>query len=194
MIYTHSGEILRECPKLCVFSPHIYQLEGGEKEMKKKVLMSSITLLALMSIMVISSVEAKTVEPYWSCVEIWLVDEGKKWISEEGILHYKDSYWRGYESGTLGNATFEEWYNHLSLNLETGEGTLNAKWLLTLPEGTIAGSWRGKITLGYILSGTFVGTHGTGDFRGVKKMGSVYGVLLDPTHATANITGMVVYP
>jgi len=54
--------------------------------------------------------------------------------------------------------------------------------------------WERKITLGYVLSGTFVGTHGTGDFEGVKKMDSIYGVMLDPTHVVANVTGIVVYP
>ena len=160
--------------------------------MNKKVLMLIIPLLALS--MMVTSVKAKTVEPYESLVEMWLVDPGEVWYSEEGILHMRGSYWAGTEEGTLGMGIFEEWYNHLSLDETTGEGTVSAKWKLTLPEGTIEGSWRGKITLGYIISGTFVGTHGTGEFEGVKKSGSVEGFLTDPTHALAEISGIIVWP
>jgi hypothetical protein len=162
--------------------------------MNKKILMPTIVLLVL-SMLVISPVKAKkTVEPYASHVEMELIDPGKMWVSEEGILHFKGSYWKGTEVGTLGEAIFEEWYQHLSLNPETGEGTCSAKWLLTFPEGTIAGSWRGKITLGSVISGTFVGTHGTGEFEGVKKMGSVEGAMINETYAVAEISGIVVFP
>ena len=161
--------------------------------MNKKVLLSAIALLVL-SMMMFSPVKAKTVEPYESIVEMELVDWGEVWYSEEGILHMKGSYWLGTEVGTLGTGIFEEWYNHLSLDPATGEGTVSAKWKLTLPEGTIEGSWRGKITLGYIISGTFVGTHGTDEFEGVKKMGSIEGMLTSDTTAVAEISGIIVYP
>jgi len=164
---------------------------------KKVVLMSTVALLAL-SIMIISPVKAKTVEPYQSHIEAALVDPGKQWVSEEGILHIKNSYWAGTEEvsvpDTLGTAIFEEWYDSLSLDLATGEGTLTVKWKLTFPEGTIEGSARGIISLGYLVSGTFVGTHGTGDFEGVKKRGSIEGILLDPTHMEAEISGIIVFP
>ena len=160
----------------------------------KKVLISIVALLVL-SMVLVAPTKAKTVELYESHIEIELIDPGKEpWISEDGILHFKDSYWKGTEVGTLGEGTFEEWYEHLSINLETGEGTASAKWLLTLPEGNLSGSWRGKITQGYILSGTFVGTHGTGDLEGVKKMGSIDGMIIDETHAVADITGIIIYP
>ena len=166
--------------------------------MNKKALMSTIALLVL-TMMIALPARAKTVEPYESHVEMELIDPGKEpWVSEEGILHMKGSYWAGTEEvivpGGLGTAIFEEWYDHLSLDPITGEGTLSAKWRLTFPGGTIEGSARGKITLGYILSGTFVGTHGTGDFEGVKKMGSFEGELIDETHAVAEISGIIVYP
>jgi len=164
---------------------------------KKVVLMSTIALLAL-SIMIISPVKAKTVEPYQSHIEAALVDPGKQWVSEEGILHIKNSYWAGTEEvsvpDTLGTAIFEEWYDSLNLNLATGRGTLTVKWKLTFTGGTIEGSARGTISLGYLVSGTFVGTHGTGDFEGVKKMGSIEGILLDPTHMEAEISGIIVFP
>ncbi len=159
----------------------------------KKVLISIVALLVLSTVLV-APIKAKTVELYASHVEIELIDPGKMWVSEDGILHFKGSYWKGTEIGTLGEAIFEEWYEHLSLNPETGEGTCSAKWRLTLPEGTLSGSWRGEITLGYILSGTFVGTHGTGDLEGVMKMGSIEGMITSETTAEAEISGIIVYP
>jgi len=164
----------------------------------KKVVLMSIVVLLTLSMVAISPVRAKTVETYQSHVEAELIDHGKEWISEEGILHIKDSYWKGTEEvivpDTLGTAIFEEWYDHLSLDPATGEGTLTVKWKLTFPGGTIEGSARGTISQGYLVSGTFVGTHGTGDFDGVKKMGSIEGMLLDPTHMEAEVSGIIVFP
>ena len=165
--------------------------------MRKVVLMSIVGLLAL-SMIAISPVKARAVETYQSHIEAELMDPGKQWVSEEGILHIKDSYWKGTEEvivpDTLGTAIFEEWYDSLSLDLATGKGTLTVKWKLTFPGGTIEGSARGKISQGYLVSGTFVGTHGTGDFEGVKKRGSIEGILLDPQHMEAEISGIIVFP
>jgi len=171
--------------------------KGGER-MNKKSLLPTIALLVL-SIMITSPVKAKkTVEPYASHIEMELIDPGTMWYSEEGIMHLKGSYWNGTEEVSvpagLGTAIFEEWYNHLSLDPTTGKGTLNAKWRLTFPGGTVEGSARGKITEGYLLSGTFVGAHGSGDFEGVKKMGSFEGMLTSETTAVAEISGIIVYP
>ena len=165
--------------------------------MNKKVLISTIALFVI-ALTLALPVRAKTVEPYESHIEMELIDPGKMWFSEEGIMHMTGSYWAGTEEVSvpsgLGTATFEEWYNHLSVDPITGEGTLSAKWRLTFPGGTIEGSARGKITEGYLLSGTFVGTHGSGDFKGVKKMGSFEGMLTSETTAIAEILGIIVYP
>ncbi len=165
--------------------------------MHKNVLMATITLFVLTMLLAPPS-RARTVEPYESHVEMELVDPGTMWVSEEGIMHLRGAYWVGTEEvivpGGLGTATFEEWYNHLSLDPITGAGTLNAKWRLTFPGGSIEGSARGTIAEGYLLSGTFVGTHGTGDFAGVKKMGSFDGMLTSETTAVADISGIIVYP
>jgi hypothetical protein len=165
--------------------------------MDKKALVSAIALLVL-AMMVVLPVRAKTVEPYESHIEMELIDPGTMWFSEEGIMHLRGSYWAGTEEvavpGGLGTAIFEEWYNHLSLDPVTGRGTLSAKWRLTFPGGTIEGSARGKITEGYLLSGTFVGTHGSGDFEGVRKMGVFEGMLTSETTAVAEISGIIVYP
>jgi hypothetical protein len=164
--------------------------------MNKKVLVSTLAVLAL-AMTIILPARAKTVESYESHVEMALVDPGTTWFSG-GIMHVRGAYWAGTEEvivpGSLGTATFEEWYDHLSLDPVTGQGTLSAKWRLTFPDGTIEGSARGRITEGYLLSGTFVGTHGTGDFEGVRKMGSFEGMLTSETTAVAEISGIIVYP
>jgi hypothetical protein len=163
----------------------------------KKVWISIVALLVL-SVVLVAPITAKTVELYASHVEMELIDPGTMWFSDEGIMHLKGSYWAGTEEvsvpGGLGTAIFEEWYNHLSLDPITGEGTLSAKWRLTFPGGSIEGSARGKITAGYLLSGTFVGTHGSGDFEGVSKMGSFEGMLTSDTTAVAEISGIIVFP
>jgi len=165
--------------------------------MDKKALISTIALLVI-AMMLALPVRAKIVEPYESHIEMELIDPGTMWFSEEGVMHVKGSYWAGIEEVSvpsgLGTAIFEEWYNHLSLDPITGEGTLSAKWRLTFPGGTVEGSARGKITEGYLLSGTFVGCHGSGDFAGVKKMGSFEGMLTSETTAIAEISGIIVYP
>jgi len=172
-------------------------MERGGEKVKKVVLMSIAILLALSTLSILP-VKARTVETYQSHIEAELMDPGKQWVSEEGIFHTKNSYWKGTEEvsvpGNLGTAVFEEWYNSLSLDMATGEGTLSVKWKLTFPGGTIEGSARGTISQGYLVSGTFVGTHGTGDFEGVKKMGSIEGMLLDPTHMEAEVSGIIVFP
>jgi hypothetical protein len=163
----------------------------------KKVWISIVALLVL-SVVLVAPITAKTVELYASHIEMELIDPGTMWVSDDGIMHLKSSYWAGTEEvsvpGGLGTAIFEEWYNHLCLDPITGDGTLSAKWRLTFPEGTIEGSARGTITAGYLLSGTFVGTHGSGDFAGVKKMGSFEGMLTSDTTAVAEISGIIIYP
>jgi len=163
---------------------------------KKVVLISTIALLTL-AIMIISPVKAITKAPYWEHVEFNPEDfdqPGKQWISEEGILKIKDWHWVGSYEGTLGIGTMDVWFEHISLDLATGKGTLSGSWLVTItPQDTMAGSARGTIT-GYVLgSGTFVGTHGTGMFEGVKKTGS-FNVNMASIPYTIDATGTIVYP
>ena len=167
----------------------------------KKVLMSTIVLTALFMVL-ISPVKAITKEPYTSHMELELLDPGKRWVDEEGILQIRDSYWNGTYEGISGTETYEGTYEcwvSVSLNPLTGEGTLREKWLITTSQGTLAGSDRGKITMPQ-FSGTFVGTHGTGDFEGVKIIGSFEGYHpiidgeIDLEHVVANAWGTTIYP
>jgi len=160
--------------------------------------MSTIVLTALFMVL-ISPVKAITKDPdLQSHMELELLDPGKRWVDEEGILQIRDSYWNGTYEGTLGIGTYECWVS-VSLNPLTGEGTLSEKWLITTSQGTLAGSDRGKITMPQ-FSGTFVGTHGTGDFEGVKIIGSFKGYHpiidgeIDLEHVVANAWGTTIYP
>jgi len=179
-----------------VFALSPYLLAGGGEKVKKVVLMSTIALLTLAT-MIISPVKAITKAPYWEHVEFNPADfdqPGKQWISEEGVLHVKDWHWVGTYEGTLGTGTMDVWFEQISLDLATGEGTLSGKWLVTIPDvGTIAGSARGKITAFVFGSGTFAGTHGTGMFEGVKKMGS-FNVNMASVPYTIDASGTIIYP
>jgi hypothetical protein len=164
---------------------------------RKIVLLSTIAVLAL-SIVVVApmSVHALiTKESYWAHHEMDVVDPGKIWVSEENIQHVKDSYWAGTNDGSLGVGTFEVWYNQISLDLASGEGTFSGKFLVTIPgKGTIAGTGRGTIT-GFVYSlGTFIGTHGTGDFEGLIAKGSFEATFTSATHFGMDCVGTSMYP
>ena len=148
--------------------------------------MSIIALLAL-SMTTISPVMAVTKEAYYCEMEIYQMDPGKEWVTGGGIYHAKDAYWSGSYDGTLGIGAFDVWYEHIALDQDTGKGTFSGKYLITTPDGTMAGSFRGKITSQIMHSGTFVGTHGTGGFEGVKIMGDCFGT---QTTAYAQLVGI----
>jgi hypothetical protein len=159
----------------------------------KKVL-SPVVALLIVSVMLIIPARAKTVEPYSSHIESALIDPGKQWVSEDGILHIRDSHWVGTEVGTLGSSTLEDWLS-LNVDLATGEGNFYGNWQLTFEGGsTISGTATGRISLGYLINGMFIGTHATGEFEGVQKKGSLDGYLSDPTHMVLDALGSVYYP
>ena len=159
----------------------------------RKILLPMVTLLVL-SVMLIAPTMAKTEVPYSSNIESALIDPGKQWVTEDGILHIRDSYWKGTEVGTLGNGIFEDWLS-FNINLATGEGTFSGHWLLTYEgRGTISGSARGTISMGYLINGMFIGTHGTSEFEHVQKKGSLNGMLVDSTHTEIEAVGTVFYP
>ena len=159
----------------------------------RKILLPMVTLLVL-SVMLIAPTMAKTEVPYSSHIESALVDPGKQWVTEDGILHIRDSYWVGTEVGTLGSSTFEDWLS-LNVDLATGEGNFYGHWQLTFEgRGTISGSARGTISMGYLINGMFIGTHGTGEFEHVQKKGSLNGMLVDSTHTEIEAVGTVFYP
>jgi hypothetical protein len=83
----------------------------------------------------------------------------------------QDSYWEG--------PLRKQWFYHLSLNLETGDGTFRVKWLTTSLDGTPFADGkaaRGKITDWNAISGTFI-CDGIGPAEGTKYIGSFEGVM-----------------
>lgn len=160
--------------------------------MKKTIMLTAALLIA--SMILIAPAIAKTEEPYNAHIESALIDPGKQWVTKDGILHIRGSYWMGTEVGTLGSSILEDWLS-FNINLATGEGTFSGNWLLTFEgRGTISGRATGKISQGYLITGEFIGTHATGEFEDVQKKGSLDGMLLDPTHAVMEAVGTVYYP
>jgi len=144
--------------------------------------------------MLIVPTKAKTTEPYSSHIESALIDPGKQWVSEDGVLHIRDSYWMGTEVGTLGSSVLEDWLS-LNVDLATGKGNFYGHWQLTFEGGsTFSGTATGKISMGYLINGMFIGTHATGEFEGVQKKGSLDGMLTDPMHMILDAVGTVYYP
>jgi len=141
--------------------------------MKKVVLMSAIALLTL-SIMIISPVKAITKEPYWEYVEGGVTGPPSKQKMANGILHLWDLPWSGSYVGTLGTGTMEVCFEHITVNTETGMGTCLATWTVIIGENTLSGSANGRIMGGLSGSseGYFRGTHGTGEFEHIEKMGT----------------------
>ena len=163
--------------------------------MNKKILMSSVVLLAL-SMVLISPVKAITEDDYESHMELELVDDGKRWLSEEGIYQIRDSYWVGTVEGTLGTGTYESWSN-VRVDTATGKGTLKGEFKITIGTSTLSGTSRGEVTMPQ-FSGTFEGTLGTGDFKGVKIMGLFEGyhpgMPPDLTRVVMDAWGTIIYP
>jgi len=158
--------------------------------------MPTIALIFL-AMMITSPAKAITKAPYWEHVEFNpedFDDPGRQWTTAGGIMQVKDWHWVGSYEGTLGTGTMDVWFEHISLDLTTGEGTLSGKWLITItPQDTMAGSGRGRIT-GFVFgSGTFAGTHATGAFIGIKKMGS-FEVNMASIPYTIDAWGTIIYP
>jgi hypothetical protein len=193
VLFIHESRFDSREKCLLIFTATIRTRRKREEKKMRKALISAVALLVV-SVLLVAPAKAKTVEAYNSHIESVLMDPGKQWVSEDGILHIRDSYWVGTEVGTLGSSTLEDWLS-FNIDLTTGEGTLSGTWLLTFEgRGTISGRATGKISLGYLINGMFIGTHATGEFEGVQKKGALDGMLLDPTHAVMDAAGLVYYP
>jgi len=140
--------------------------------MNKKILVTTIAILALIMMVAISPVMAIEKETWWSHAYKWVVIEpGEQWVSEEGILHTKDRHNHATYECTVGTGTAEQWIT-VSMDLATGEGTLHAKMSVTITSG-MTGSFELSITgkvygYGALIEGKAVG-HGTaGELEGIK--------------------------
>jgi len=157
-----------------------------------KVVMPTIVLLFL-AMIAISPVMALNKEPYWEhCVVAPSDDPSKVWVSG-GIMHIMDLPFKGSYKGTLGTGTIEICFNHITVNTATGEGTCQGTWTVFIGVNTLSGSANGKIT-GGLATGTnegyFRGTHGTGAFAGIQKMGTYY---VDLFTGVLDAEGVIIY-
>lgn len=159
--------------------------------MNKKVLMLTMALLTLFMI-IISPAMAITKAPYWEHVEGSVTGLPSQQKMANGILHLWDLPFSGSYEGTLGEGTMDVNFEHMMVNAETGEGTCLATWQITIEGNTLAGSANGKITGGLtgISEGVFRGTHGTGAFEGIVKMGT-YSV--DLATGVLDAEGVIIY-
>jgi hypothetical protein len=84
------------------------------------------------------------------------------------------------------------WFQHLTMNTATGSGTFIATWTVTVPDGTMSGGANGNIVGGLAGSsdGQFRGTHGTGAFGHVEKMGTF---TVDLSTGSEDEAGVIIY-
>jgi hypothetical protein len=159
----------------------------------RKVVMPTMALL-LLTLMVVTPAIAANKVPYLAYHEVALVDAGKVWVTDGNIQHVKDSFWRGsiYDS-SIGDGTFEVWFEHITVSLVTGMGTCSGKFLITIEgSGTVEGSYSGTID-GIYCSGKFIAPHGTGDFQNSITMGSFEAVFTSATNYSQVCEGVSIF-
>ncbi len=142
--------------------------------MKKVVVLMLAIALFTLSIMIISPVKAITKDHYWEYVVGSVTGDPAKTRVRNRIMIIEGMPWEGSYEGTLGTGTMEVCYEHLTVNIETGKGTVFATWTIVIGNNTLSGSANGRITGGLSGSskGYFRGTHGTGEFEGIVKWGT----------------------
>ncbi len=139
--------------------------------MNKKILLFAMAFLMLFTLAPAMAAPAvKT--PYTADVVLDVTELGEEWVTEDGILQVRG---RGADGSFISAALPETGSMHkefdLTVDMNTGEGTIRGKFLLEVGAGIIEGSFRGIIT-GYThLAGTVVG-HGAGEYEGIKTMGA----------------------
>jgi len=161
--------------------------------MSRKILVGTTALLGLFFLTISSVMATQPVKaPYSETVQFGPPGTPSKQWLEGGILHIKDMPWSGAYDGTLGTGTMDVVFEHIALNTATGEGTCLATWVITIDGNTIWGSANGKIIGG--LSGTsegyFRGTHGTGEFAHIEKMGTYWA---DLSTGAQTAEGVIIY-
>ncbi len=160
---------------------------------RRSVLIGAATLLALFLLTAIPPAMAVSKQPYSAQVQYTTIGAPAKVWFADGIMQAEDMDWSGSYVGTLGTGTIDVTFQHLTLNTATGAGTLIATWTITIPgAGTMSGSVNGNIVGG--LTGTsdgyFRGTHGTGAFANVEKMGTFH---VDLSTGYETEEGVIIY-
>ena len=161
--------------------------------MKSRVLIGTTAVFAIFLLTAVAPAMAATKGPYSAVVQYGPPGAPAKAWAADGILQIEGMPWSGTYSGTLGTGTIDVMFQHLSLNTATGAGTFIATWTITIPgAGTMSGIANGNIVGG--LAGTsdghFTGTHGTGAFEHVEKMGTF---TVDLSTGYEVETGVIIY-
>jgi len=178
--------------KLAISEAHVGR-EACEMKMSRKILVGTTALLALF-FMTISSVMATRPEklPYSETVQFTITAPGEWTYLKSDILRIEGMTMSGPYDGTLGLGTMDVVFEHITLNTATGNGTCLATWLITIDGNTMWGSANGKIIGG--LEGTsegyFRGTHGTGEFAHIEKMGTYWA---DLSTGAQTAEGVIIY-
>ena len=102
----------------------------------------------------------------------------KEWIDDDGIAHMRQTPHLGEVSGELIGIT--SYTGNLNLNLATFDGDGQGFQILEVEYGSLSGIFEGVMAFeinGGILTGETV-CQGSGDFEGMKLMGTISGSLL----------------
>ena len=161
--------------------------------MKKAVLILFVSLaLFFMLTPLVAAPATKT--PFAGEMTMMLVYPGKVWTTADGIEQVKGAVAEGSITGDISGSmavTEDE-----TLDLNTGEGYVHGKVVMTTAEGTFEGSFVGFITDYYYMRGKAVG-QGTGAYEGQKMMASFEGhsEMVDGVPTTmADLEGIILSP
>ena len=148
----------------------------------KKVLIPVIALLVLFAVApVIAAPATKTPFTAETSFIPGNISPGEVWITKDGIRHVKGAI---SEAPVTGDISGTMWLvSAETIDLNTGEGAVHGKFVLTVDGGTFEGSFQSVFTPlspGQLrISGTFTG-QGTGTYEGQKIMVSSEGKLILP--------------
>jgi len=164
--------------------------------MNKKVLLPVMVLLVLFAVAPVMAAPAAKIN-YIADVSLEIMSSVEDWTTAGGIRHVKGVIAEGDfdtrpDTLSISGDMLKEF--DLTLNINTGKGTLHGKFVLTVGVDTLEGSFSGKITDGTDLAGTVVG-HGTGGFEGVKTMGTWSGTVdFDAGEIENVLEGILLFP
>lgn len=167
--------------------------------MRKVILIPFVAVLVLSIVTPVVAAPA-TKTPFTAGASLAPTSPGKQWITEDGIEQIKGAIFEGTLTSISGpDISGTVWMKmDETVDLNTGMGTLHAKWTITAIDGTFEGSSVGVITpidptTSYV-SGTFIG-HGAGDFEGQKIMGSFeVEVTVEVFPIEMNMEGIILSP
>jgi len=160
----------------------------------KKVLIPVMALLVLFVVAPVMAAPA-TKTPFTATITLTFLPTENEWITEDGIYHVKEQVAKGAVTGDVSGDMLL--VRHMTLDLNTGEGSCHGKFVVTVDGGTFEGSEQSTIT-NYAagpdgISGTLV-AHGTGMYKGLKMMGSFEGGLIGADTMQAILEGIILSP